>query len=342
MIVNVFWFIFFVFFQITCTEDKNSPTKNDRDLKFQLREKFQGTTGPVYSIDWSSSGNTLVTSGYSEFNLWDVYSMKHLKRIAHHASYIWCVSWIPSLNRRIIASASEDGTLQLWDEEAEEVITEIGSGWVFCLSWSSDGEKIVYGNSEGRIEVREIATDSVILASQVEKAGSFPARAIISISWSPSKELIAAGCWYGGIRLIDVKSVTISDELDAKVTERYDVNGISFSPDGDLLASVHQDGYLRIWDVASKRIDKTIKAHKGWARGIAWSPDGEFIATGGEDKSVYVWNVRTRKRYTVPLESPQPIWAISWSPNGKQLAIGDGIYNNQNYSGTIHIIEIGE
>ena len=80
---------------ITMVLKRSCGTPNDAELNIRLRGELQGSTGPVYSLDWSPVGNTLVSSGYGEINLWDMDSLKHVDNISHHDSYVWSVSWSP-------------------------------------------------------------------------------------------------------------------------------------------------------------------------------------------------------------------------------------------------------
>ena len=341
IIYMMFCFIISVILLMGCSEKSKSPQlMNDTELNIILEKELYGTVGPIYSLDWSPTGNMLVSSGYSQINLWDLDSLKHIEKISHHDSYVWSVSWSPEKDDMNIASGSQDGTLKIWSEERKEVIEILHRGWIFCSSWSSDGSKIAFGNSEGMIEIFDISLDSTIFTYQLERPGNFPSRAIICISWSPNEDIIAAGCWYGGILIIDTSARSVREVLDARSNERYDVNGLCFSPDGQLLMSAYQDGYIRIWNIRDGSISKKIKAHNGWVRGIDCSPDGEMVASGGADNAVYVWNVKTSKRYKFPIDSPQPIWSISWSPDGRQLAAGNGIYNSQYADAIIYVCEI--
>jgi WD domain, G-beta repeat len=74
-------------------------------------------------------------------------------------------------------------------------------------------------------------------------------------------------------------------------------NGLAFSPDGRMLASVngailsYADPGLRIWDVASGKPLRRFKYPPLGANEVAFLPDGRSIVTAGDDGTALVWDV---------------------------------------------------
>ncbi len=67
------------------------------------------------------------------------------------------------------------------------------------------------------------------------------------------------------------------------------MNSISFSPDGELLASASRDQTLRIWSLAAGESLHALQGHSGSVEAVAFSPDGSLLASGGEDQQVLLW-----------------------------------------------------
>lgn len=53
------------------------------------------------------------------------------------------------------------------------------------------------------------------------------------------------------------------------------------------------DKTLKIWDVASGALIRTIRGHKEGLSDLAWSSDGRLIATASDDTTIGIWTVET-------------------------------------------------
>lgn len=65
---------------------------------------------------------------------------------------------------------------------------------------------------------------------------------------------------------------------------------VSFSPDGQMVASGSGDKTLRIWDVDVEMPRHVLKGHKDWILAVSWAPNGKRIASGGKDGLVRIWD----------------------------------------------------
>jgi len=104
----------------------------------------------------------------------------------------------------------------------------------------------------------------------------------------------------------------------------------AFSPDGNLLVAMGEDGIARIWRAATGKFDEEINCGgEDGCYSATFSPSGRLVATAGErsNKSVRIWSIaerRTIQSFNVKLKSnqrPYRIWSVSLSPSGGLLVM---------------------
>jgi hypothetical protein len=88
--------------------------------------------------------------------------------------------------------------------------------------------------------------------------------------------------WYYLKRLYNPERLTLKGHTGG-------VNGVSFSPDGQRLASASYDQTIKLWDTATGQELLTLKGHTSSLTGVAFSPDGKCLASACYDGAVKLW-----------------------------------------------------
>lgn len=87
--------------------------------------------------------------------------------------------------------------------------------------------------------------------------------------------------------------------LDQSRTENNGgVEGLAFSPDGKLLASLHHTGKIILWDINTHQSIRSFAGGGetggfGMMPGFAFTPDGQFLAAKANGVSPVLWDVST-------------------------------------------------
>ncbi len=97
------------------------------------------------------------------------------------------------------------------------------------------------------------------------------------------------------------------------------VTALAFRPDAGLLASGHDDGVVRLWDVASARLLREWHAHHQPVSALAFSDEGDELASAGEDKVICLWEPDAGRLRGTLLGHTDRIPALAWHPDGGRL-----------------------
>jgi WD40 repeat protein len=97
------------------------------------------------------------------------------------------------------------------------------------------------------------------------------------------------------------------------------VTAVALRSSEAMLASGHDDGVVRLWDVGEEQVVREFKGHDRAIGALAFSPDGKRLATAGEDRLIAVWDVQTGRRLGTLNRHTDRIGALTWHPNGRVL-----------------------
>ena len=146
--------------------------------------------------------------------------------------------------------------------------------------------------------------------------------------FSPDSQLIAAGNWGGGIKLLEVPT------LDEKKTLRGHtdrVGGISWfpgstlsttstSPDTVNLASGGGEGNIHLWSLTNDTPLSTLSGHTGRVCRIEFHPSGKYLASASYDTTWRLWDIHTTTELQLQEGHSREVYALAFNTDGSLLA----------------------
>ncbi|MBI4717068.1 MAG: protein kinase [Planctomycetes bacterium] len=202
---------------------------------------------PGACVDISPDG-TWAVAGYLDGSIraWELAgSRPNPRRTPVHASGVSDIAFNPK--GTVIASASTDRSVSLWDAESMERMVKLRGhdDAVRGIAFSPDGSRLVSAADDETLRVWDgrLTADPGVLKGHT----SF----VYPVAFSHEGSLIASAGWDRTIRLWDALTYREVAVLDRGDTASYDfVISLAFSGDDSRLLSL-EVGALRVWDLAT-------------------------------------------------------------------------------------------
>jgi WD40 repeat protein len=259
-------------------------------------ERFQGITD---SLKFSPDGKQFVAnSAGGALRLWDAASGELARTFRGHDKDVFGTDVVFHPNGQQIASLSNDknlNTIKIWDVASGKLLRSIPRKTsVGTLSFHPDGRQLVTSNTETG-----------------------------TLDW-----------W-------DVSS----GKLLRTISNRQGTVSLRFSPNGEQLLSSGMEfpkppsaefgnNTMKIWDVSSGKLLRTIEAGSGSGDSGVWSPDGKQIISvgqvipiepvnGGVLRNVFqLWDAASGKLIRTFKDEQANVQSVEFSPDGGQLVVG--------------------
>lgn len=187
---------------------------------------------------------------------------------------------------------------------------------IMCVTGTKDGKKLLWGNSQGEVELYDVATN------RVEVTFTGHAGYVSAVAFSPDRSLMATSSTDFFKKTYELKlwSVTKRKRLFKLAGHTNRIRGLGFSPDGKTLASCSLDDTIRLWDTESGKQKAILKGEADYF--VVFSPDGSTLATACGD-NVALWDVKT-ERVTGSLKTGKSDTTsqhcLAFSPDGSLVA----------------------
>ena len=311
---------------------------------------------------WSPDGEWLATQ--TADGKVAIRNAKTLEVTKTFGASAWPIAWLPDSRRLAVRqNGSPSGIFDITTgeqltkfetgpghardavfDQGQQVVFESGSRLFFYDT--STGQKLREGKE--RAQIHADLFNASVLAPNAEEVFSInpfqaalrvfdaatgaerrrvPTAHLAGVILSPNAALFAAAWGEQNLAfVVDSRTGTTRHELRHG---NGNVTRVAWSSDGKWLATGATDKLVRVWDVATGKIEHELAGHTGtiiWS--LAWSPDGTRLASAAEDKTVRLWDPSTGKLVATYDQFPEEIipnkgygHALAWTADSRRLWI---------------------
>lgn len=294
---------------------------------------LKGHTSWVLAVSWSPDDTKIATGSMDNtVRIWDPKTGKDLgKPMKGHTKWVTSLSWEPYHVQKTgeprIASSSKDSTIRVWSTNQGKIdmVFSGHKGSVSCVKWGGTG--FIYSASHDKtikvwnvndgtlahtlnshahwVNHLALSTDFVLRTAYHDHTGKIPDTEEGKVAAAKERFLKAATIQGEVVERL----VSASDDFTmflwepAKGTKHIarlmghqkQVNHVTFSPDGLLIASSAFDNHTKLWNARDGKFINTLRGHVGPVYQCAFSPDSRLLVTGSKDTTLKVWDMKTHK-----------------------------------------------
>ena len=252
--------------------------------------------GQVNSVTVSKHGDFVATGSWDRVKLWDKGTGDLVQEFWESAEAM-AVAFSPVDGARLVCGFA-NGIARMYHVNDGYLMGLRGhTDLIYSVAFSPDGSLVATGSRDGTVRLWNESTGEEV--GRLEGHGNY----VYSVTFSANGEYLASGGRDHRIRIWDVVT---GDEVRQIDTDQ-EVQSVSFSPDGTLLASAsgRNHGFIRLWDAATGEEVHLLDSNRFGARSVAFSPDGSYIIFGAGDRTVRA--LRVPRIVGVTEEGPPPL-----------------------------------
>lgn len=331
------------------------PTPEDDHTPERLQTPWRTLRGHRQSLrrlDISPDGRYLASGGADALvHLWDVRTGTLVDTLVGHERWVWAVAFHPHMteNHCLLVSAANDQRILFWEinVQAGVVHSQLQQG----ISGYSDGVRslvflpqsplLVSGGFDRAVRIWDVESNlpHTVLSGHRDwifcVAASPDGRWLASAGYerliylwprTPPTEVLDR---HGKAHLVEAAPTAQPEGAPIRLSGHTSIiSGLTFSPDGQTLASCCQESKICLWNIQEQRLVQTLQWQNALAWSVAFSPDGQLLASAHFDRTIQLWDMQSFAEHA---SSPQAqhlrtlaghtglVWMVAFSPDGQTV-----------------------
>ncbi len=274
---------------------------------------------------WNPAGTRLLIIDGPNIHLWNVPdligspgSIPDPVALKGHMDEVLHAAWNEA--GTLIASASGDGTIRLWDAETGEELAKLlaNEGAPSHVAWNSKGshllsqgdDSVQVWNVEEILQSEENQTPQVIINRQEDR--------IQYTAWNPQGTQIITAGEDGKARIWDAENgqelMVLSGHTDVVWHTEWNVTGTR-------IVTTSRDNTARIWDGETGQELLILSGHTGPVAYAEWNQRSTAVITASWDFTARLWDAVTGQEIEVISGFFDAVRHAAWNPEGDRFVI---------------------
>jgi WD40 repeat protein/serine/threonine protein kinase len=251
---------------------------------------------------------------------WDSEKLTETRSLDGHRAPVVAVAY--SSDGKYLASGDEEA-FKVWDAQTlDEIRTVRTPAWQ--LAFAADSHTVLASMTTDRLRTvhtftRWAVDDKESFSPFSVDVSGMPDCAFPRLSRDGNELYLGRR---GTTTCVQVINTATGKERFPRQGHEGALRTVAVSPDGRLVASAGDDQVIKLWDLATRRVIRSLKPPPAAVSGLCFSPDGRQLVSGSDDGTIVFWSLETGTVIRTSRGDADTVSHIQLSPDGHLLAAG--------------------
>ncbi len=213
----------------------------------------------------------------------------------------------------LIASASHDNTLKLWDAQSGQCIHTLKGhdDWVKSVAFDHNSKRIASASFDQTIKIWNAVSAQCILTLKGHEG------LVLSVAFNHNSKRIASASFDKTIKIWNAVSGQCIHTLKG---HNNTINSVAFDHNSKRIASASYDKTIKIWNAESGQCILTLKGHSDTVLSVAFDHNNKRIASASYDKTIKIWNAVSAQCILTLKGHDHWVQSVAFDHNSKRIA----------------------